>query len=372
VRQIEGNDTVHLHTVDATHIASPYGLNLAADAKSTADLVNHCKIVDAMYKDMFHESTYVEGRIRNISTKQCVSVSGGALVMGSCTDTASLMRIVSMGKTDPTYRMELGGRVLDAPDHSTRAGLAMGAWTWNRGTNQTFKLEACPQSDGRASRLKMAHSNLYLHPAGTSLVQDAANSGGGFDWELVKGSVPYNESTYMEGRIRNVSTQQCISLSGSALVMGSCFDTTSFVRLVGMGDQNPVYRLEFDFQVLDAPGQSTLAGLAMGVWSWNGGKNQEFTLEESPLAGGRAKRLRMVHSGLYLHSLDASLVQDADATGSEFDWELIKGAAPSVPISRWAVRPTTAPGAASPDPGMPGSQFGFGRGPGFPILGLFS
>jgi hypothetical protein len=187
LRQIEKDDTVHLHA-DQQHIW-PYGLNYASEVKSTADLVSHCKIIDALYKDLFHETTYLEGRVRNVQSKQCLSLSGTALAMGSCTDTTSFVRIVSIGETNPVYRLELGDRVLDVSGQSTKAGVAVGTYTWNAGTNQEFAIEGSPLSSVRANRLKMVHSDLYLHPAGTAVVQDAMTTGSGFDWELIKGSV---------------------------------------------------------------------------------------------------------------------------------------------------------------------------------------
>jgi len=186
LRQIEKNDTVHLHA-DQQHIW-PYGLNYASEVKSTADLVSHCKIIDALYKDLYHESVYLEGRVRNVSTKQCITLSASVPAMGSCTDTASFARIVAVGETNPVYRMELGGKVLEAPGQSIQAGLSLGVYDWNGGANQEFKIEGSPLSSVRAYRLKMVQSGLYLHPVGTSVVQDAA-TGSGFDWELIKGSV---------------------------------------------------------------------------------------------------------------------------------------------------------------------------------------
>jgi hypothetical protein len=120
---------------------------------------------------------------------QCISLSDSILTMGPCADTASFVRIVALGDTNSAYRLELDFRVLDAPEKSTRSGLALGAWIWNGGTNQQFRLEASPESGGRAHRLKMVHSGLYLHPVGTSLLQVAMTAGSGYDWELIKGSV---------------------------------------------------------------------------------------------------------------------------------------------------------------------------------------
>lgn len=200
LRKIEKNDTVRLRG-DKTHIW-PYGLNYASEVKSTADLVNHCKIMDGLYKDLFHEAVYLEGRVRNVSTKQCVTRAGNALEMGSCTDTASFVRIVAIGATNPVYRLELGDKVLDAPSQSASAELAMGLYGWNGGAHQTFRIEGSPLSSVKASRLRMIHSDLYLHPVGATVVQDGMSAGTAFDWELVKGSVA---STGLIERPRSVS-----------------------------------------------------------------------------------------------------------------------------------------------------------------------
>lgn len=50
LREITGNATDVLHS-DTQHFW-PYGLNYASEAKSTADLVDHCLMVTAIRKDM--------------------------------------------------------------------------------------------------------------------------------------------------------------------------------------------------------------------------------------------------------------------------------------------------------------------------------
>jgi hypothetical protein len=340
LRKILNNDTARLNA-DGLHFW-PYGINHAEEEKNLGDLVNHCKIMDAIYKDLFHETVYLEGRIRSVSTKQCITIAGGALAMGSCTDSSSLMRIVSIGDVNPVYRIERGDMVLDAPTHTLEAGDAMEAYAWNGGSNQEVKIEDSPIASGRASRLKMVHSNMYLHPSGTSIIQDAP-VGSEFDWELVKGTISSEESTYLEGRIRNVNTQQCITRVGGGIGMGPCTDTASFVRIVAMGKSDPVYRLEFGLDVLDAPDWSTQAGLAMIVYAWNGGGNQEFKIEDSPQSAGQTHRLKMVHSDLYLQPAGSVLVQDAETAGPDLEWELIKGAVPAP--TRLLARPSIAPNA---------------------------
>jgi hypothetical protein len=190
LRKIVGNDTAQLRTPDAATFVSPAGLDYGADVAAMSDLASYCKIIDAMYKDMFHDSIYVEGRIRNVSTQQCISRSGGGLVMGSRTDTSSFVRLVRMGDTEYVYRLEMGDEVLDALNQSTQAGSALGLYSLNWGTNQRFELEASPGPGGRFNRLKMLHSGLCLHPSGASVVQDTATAGSDFDWEIIKGSVP--------------------------------------------------------------------------------------------------------------------------------------------------------------------------------------
>jgi hypothetical protein len=186
LRRIESNDTDHLHA-DTQHFW-PYGLNYASEVKSTADLVSHCKVVQGIVQDLFHEKTYFEGRLRNVATNSCASLSGTSLVLGSCTDTASFVRIVSM--SDTLYRLELGDRVLDIPNQSKAAGIAASTYSWNGGANQEFRISPSPLSSVVAVRLQMVQSGLWLHSSGTSVLQDPTTTGTGFDWTLVSGSVP--------------------------------------------------------------------------------------------------------------------------------------------------------------------------------------
>lgn len=230
LREVEGNDTVRLHC-DAQHIW-PYGLNYASEVKSTQDLVKHAKIVGALYQDLFHESTYFEGRIRNVGTKTCIARSGNALVLGSCTDTASFVRIVAMGEAAKVYRLELGDRVLDISNKSTVAGIAAGTYDWNGGTNQEFTIEPTPLSSVQSSFLKMVHSGLHLRSEGTTVVQDASTATiTNRAWELIRGSVPNasidrRESTPPSGRKRD----RFDALGRRGAVVRAVFDPARFQR----------------------------------------------------------------------------------------------------------------------------------------------
>jgi len=183
IRAVTGDSTALLKG-DAQHIW-PYGLNYASEVKSTADLVNHCRIVEGIYRDLFHESVVFEGRIRSKATGNCMVRTGTSLTLGSCTDTGSLARLVSIGDTSPTYRIEFGDRVLDAPNRSSTAGLAMGLYTWNSGTNQQMRIEGGTPAPAAVVQLRMVHSSLLLEAGTAQVVQNPTKSGSQTQaWEL--------------------------------------------------------------------------------------------------------------------------------------------------------------------------------------------
>jgi hypothetical protein len=170
----------------------PYGINYESEVKGVETLIAHCKVVQGMYQDMYKEKVFFEGRFRARGTNRCMVRSGNSLAMGSCSDSTSLVRIVSMGETDLTYRMEFGDKVLDTPNESTAAGVAMGLYAWNAGVHQRFRMEGTPYAAIRTFKLKMAHSNLYLQAGTTGVTQEAAASTADQDsqlWELVASSV---------------------------------------------------------------------------------------------------------------------------------------------------------------------------------------
>jgi hypothetical protein len=181
---------------DGTHFW-PYGINYASEVKGVETLVNHCKVVQAMYQDMFKEKVVFEGRLRARGTNRCMARSGNALAMGSCSDSASLVRIVAMGETDVTNRLEFGNKVLDTPNESKTAGLAMGLYDWVGGSHQRFRMDGTPYAAIRTFKLRMAHSNLYLQAGTTGVTQDVAAGTVNQDsqlWELVTGSVSVTRS----------------------------------------------------------------------------------------------------------------------------------------------------------------------------------
>ena len=184
LRQVTGDTTAVLHC-DTQHIW-PYGLNYASEVKSATDLIDHCKIIQSLVQDLFHDSVVFQGRLRSKATQQCMVRSGTSLAMGICTDTTSLVRLVAMGDTGITYRVEFGDLVIDAPNQSTAAGLKMGIYNWNRGTNQKLRIEGGAPVVGAALQLRMVHSSLLLEAVGTTVVQNPAKTSSlAQTWELV-------------------------------------------------------------------------------------------------------------------------------------------------------------------------------------------
>lgn len=176
----------------------PYGINYESEVKGVETLVAHCKVVQGMYQDMYKEKVFFEGRVRQRGSTRCMVRDGNALAMGNCSDPTSLVRILSMGETDLTYRMEFGDKVLDAPSQSSVVGLAMGLYAWSGGTHQRFRMEGTPYAAIRTFKLKMAHSNLYLQAGGTGVTQEAAAGTANQDvqlWEFVAASVGVEHRT---------------------------------------------------------------------------------------------------------------------------------------------------------------------------------
>ena len=184
LRAITKDPAAVLHC-DSQHFW-PYGLNYASEVTSDTVLVDHCKIVQSMAQDLFHDSTVFTGRIRSKSTGQCMVRSGTSLALGICTDSTSLVQLVAMEDTGFTYRIEFGNLVIDAPNQSTVAGLKMGLYNWNRGTNQKMRIQGASPAPGSFLKFQMVHSSLFLEAVGSTLLQNPANSSSQAQtWELV-------------------------------------------------------------------------------------------------------------------------------------------------------------------------------------------
>lgn len=184
LREITSDPDAVLHG-DNTHFW-PYGLNYAHEVESDDDLVNHCKIVNAMYMDMFNEEFYKVCHLRSHESGMCMVSDGSTLKLGVCNDSSSLVRLISLNDEN-VFRLEFGDKVLDIPNESRSEGVAASLYSWNGGGHQRVIFEF--ESDNLV-RLKMFHSGFYLRADGERIIQD-----NGYEslqaqyWEVIDGTV---------------------------------------------------------------------------------------------------------------------------------------------------------------------------------------
>jgi len=140
LREIDGPNAVLKG--DSQHFW-PYGLNYRSEVKSKQDLINHAKIVNAMYQDIFKESGPTQVRIKSLANGKCMGItSSNTLELMDCGNSATLIKIYAMASGNNTvYRIELGSRVIDIPNESTAAGIKASTWQYNSGAHQKYIFE---------------------------------------------------------------------------------------------------------------------------------------------------------------------------------------------------------------------------------------
>ena len=171
LKEIDGPDA-ELHG-DGQHFW-PYGLNYASEVKSEQDLINHAKIVNAMYQDIFKEALFMQGRIKSLGgTKNCMGIAAdNALELMDCSDPATFVKIFSMGENPVTYRIQLGSRVVDIPNESTAAGVVASTYGYNGGAHQKYLFESAPVNTPDAFYLKNSKSGHYLQAVEVQVQQN--------------------------------------------------------------------------------------------------------------------------------------------------------------------------------------------------------
>ena len=174
VKEIDGPNAVLKG--DSQHFW-PYGLNYRSEVHSEQDLINHVKIVNAMYQDIFKEAFYMQGRVVSlVDEKTCMGItSSNALELMSCTDTATFVKIYSVGENPVTYRIQLGNRVVDIPNESTAEGVVASTYGYNGGAHQRYVFEKAGAPRANMSNvyfLKNFKSGLYLQAVGKNVVQN--------------------------------------------------------------------------------------------------------------------------------------------------------------------------------------------------------
>ena len=174
LKEIDGPDAVLKG--DSQHFW-PYGLNYRSEVKSEQDLINHVKIVNAMYQDIFKEAFYMQGRVKSLlDEKTCMGItSSNALELMSCTDSATFVKIYSVGENPVTYRIQLGNRVVDIPNESTAEGVVASTYGYNGGAHQRYVFEKAGAPRANMTNvyfLKNFKSGLYLQAVGKNVVQN--------------------------------------------------------------------------------------------------------------------------------------------------------------------------------------------------------
>ena len=172
LRELDNDPTKELHC-DSQHIW-PYGLNQASEAKSEKDLINHVILVETIYQQLFKVAFYKEGRIKSLGeTKKCMGItSSNALELMDCSDTATFVKIFSVGDNPVTYYIQLGNRVVDIPNESTAAGIVASTYGYNGGAHQRYTFDDAGINTPNAFLLKNYKSGLYLQAVGTQVQQN--------------------------------------------------------------------------------------------------------------------------------------------------------------------------------------------------------
>lgn len=164
----------------------PYGINYRSEVRSEQDLINHCRIVEAMYHDIFKEAFYKEGRIKSVSSNKCMGItSSNTLELMDCSNQATFVKIFSVGENPVSFRIELGKRVVDIPNESTAAGIKASTYGYNGGAHQKYLIENA-QNGIVLRNLKSRHC---LQAVGNDIYQNPlSNNNNSFIWQIVENS----------------------------------------------------------------------------------------------------------------------------------------------------------------------------------------
>ena len=190
LREMDGPNA-ELHC-DRQHIW-PYGLNQASEAKSEKDLINHVILVETIYQQLFKVAFFKEGRIKSLGeTKKCMGItSSNALELMDCSDTATFVKIFSVGDNPVTYYIQLGSRVVDIPNESTAAGIVASTYGYNGGAHQRYTFDDAGINTPNAFLLKNYKSGLYLQAVGSQIQQNRkVDRDESFIWKLEASAAP--------------------------------------------------------------------------------------------------------------------------------------------------------------------------------------
>jgi len=183
LREIDGPDAVLKG--DSQHFW-PYGLNYASEVHSEQDLINHARIVEAMYQDIFKEAFFMQGRIESVADHKCMGItSDNALELMDCSKPETFVKIFSVGDNPFTYYVQLGSRVIDIPNESTAAGVKASTYGYNGGSHQRYVFEDAGANQPNVYYFKNAKSGHYLQAVDNSVVQNPKQKSEDFMWRII-------------------------------------------------------------------------------------------------------------------------------------------------------------------------------------------
>ena len=184
LKEIDGPDA-ELHG-DSQHFW-PYGLNYSSEVHSEQDLINHARIVEAMYQDIFKEAFFKEGRIESVADHKCMGITAdNALELMDCSKEETFVKIFSVGDNPVTYYVQLGSRVIDIPNESTAAGVKASTYGYNGGSHQRYVFEDAGANQPYVYYFKNAKSGHYLQAVGNTVVQNPKQKSEDFMWHIIK------------------------------------------------------------------------------------------------------------------------------------------------------------------------------------------
>jgi len=183
IKEIDGPDAVLKG--DSQHFW-PYGLNYASEVHSEQDLINHARVVEAMYQDIFKEAFFMQGRIESVADHKCMGItSGNALELMDCSKPETFVKIFSVGDNPVTYYVQLGSRVIDIPNESTAAGVKASTYGYNGGSHQRYVFEDAGANQPNVYYFKNAKSGHYLQEVGNTVVQNPKQKSEDFMWRII-------------------------------------------------------------------------------------------------------------------------------------------------------------------------------------------
>ena len=222
LREIDGPDAVLKG--DSQHFW-PYGLNYASEVHSEQDLINHARIVEAMYQDIFKEAFFMQGRIESVADHKCMGItSDNALELMDCSKPETFVKIFSVVDNPVTYYVQLGSRVIDIPNESTAAGVKASTYGYNGGSHQRYVFEDAGANQPNVYYFKNAKSGHYLQEVGNTIVQNPKQKSEDFMWHII------NEALQDTDKVEP---------SDTSVVPNDSTGDTSSVKIVRLRDQVP-------------------------------------------------------------------------------------------------------------------------------------